>query len=126
LLTNRIHLLCLHFGLFELERRFQLNRLIHYVKTSIPDTAPLILAGDFNDWRKIGHRRLVDEIGLHEAYEQTRDKLPATFPALFPCLPMDRIYFRGFTVKHTEIMTGASWRPLSDHCAMIAELHLHR
>lgn len=53
-----INLLCVHLGLFEKERSQQMVRLIDYVQKNIPPEAPLILAGDFNDWRLKCHHRL--------------------------------------------------------------------
>jgi len=47
-----------------------------------------------------------------------------TFPAILPCLRMDRIYSRGFDVSTIKVMTHPHWRDLSDHCALIAELEL--
>jgi endonuclease/exonuclease/phosphatase family metal-dependent hydrolase len=124
LLDNNIHLLCVHLGLFERERRRQVSKLIEYIESSIPATDPLILAGDFNDWRKQVHKLLTQDVGLHEAFEQHRRKLAKTFPAMLPLLPMDRIYHRGFTVNSTQVMAHSSWRTLSDHCALVANLRL--
>ena len=123
-LTNGIHLLCVHLGLFEKERKIQIQRLIRYICDQIPASDPLILAGDFNDWRRRGHKLLVDHCRLEEASEVIHKKLSPTYPAIFPLLPMDRIYLRGFTVHRHEVLTDSSWRRLSDHCAMICELSL--
>lgn len=125
ILENNVHLLCIHLGLFEKERRLQIDKLIDYVRTNIPASVPLILAGDFNDWRELTHRRLLDGLGLLEAHESRHRKMAKTFPAMLPCLPMDRIYCRGFTVSAIEVMTHPTWRQISDHCAVIADLELH-
>ncbi|HAJ76954.1 MAG TPA: hypothetical protein DCM64_10925 [Gammaproteobacteria bacterium] len=124
LLENNIHLLCVHLGLFERERREQVNKLIDYINASIPETEPLILAGDFNDWRKTAHRRLKYACGLIEACEQIENRVAITFPAMMPILPMDRIYLRGFTVNKIEVMAHSGWRQLSDHCAVVADIRL--
>ena len=120
-----VHLLCTHLGLFESERRRQIGRLIEYVRSSIPPDAPLILAGDFNDWRKTCHKLLCSELGLHEAYHTHHRQIANTFPALRPILPMDRIYLRGFRVNSCTIMNGRQWRSISDHCAVFADISLH-
>lgn len=124
ILENDVHLLCVHFGLFERERKLQIKQLINHINTNIPDSAPLIIAGDFNDWRKTSHKQLVQELGLEEASMQHHNQLAKTFPAFLPCLRMDRIYLRGFKVCHVEIMDHSSWRSISDHCAIVAELQL--
>lgn len=122
ILENGIHLLCIHLGLFEQERRLQISKLLDYIQTSIPESAPLIVAGDFNDWREHTHRRLKSSLNLIDAFEQHHNKVARTFPAMLPCLPMDRIYCRGFQVTHTRVMTDRSWRDVSDHCALIADI----
>lgn len=124
LLENNIHLLCIHLGLFERERRGQVDKLIDYIENSIPESEPIILAGDFNDWRKTTHRQITRELGLVEAFELHQHKLAKSFPAALPLLPMDRIYLRGFSVDRVEIMTGSAWRSLSDHSALVADLRL--
>ena len=124
ILENEVHLLCVHLGLFERERSTQIDMLLDYLNNSIPATAPLIIAGDFNDWRESAHQRLISSPGLVEAHETLHRKLAKTFPALLPCLSMDRIYCRGFHVSHIEVMKHPSWRAISDHCAIVAQLEL--
>lgn len=123
-LENNVHVLCAHLGLFERERMKQTDKLMQYIDTKIPSDAALILAGDFNDWRKSVHNRLCNTLGLSEAYEQQHKVLAKTYPTLLPCLAMDRIYFRGFQMLGADIKTGSAWGRVSDHCAMTAELHL--
>jgi len=124
--ANDLHLLCVHFGLFESERRSQAGKLVDYIRNNIPEEAPLILAGDFNDWRKSIHLRLTRELRLSDAHQQLNNRMASTYPSIRPFLPMDRIYLRGFHVKSCNIMKTAEWRRLSDHCAMIANLSLRR
>lgn len=123
-LENGVHVLCAHLGLFERERMKQTDKLMTYIEAKIPDGAPLILAGDFNDWRRSIHHRLTSALGLSEAYEQQHRKLAKTYPALLPCLAMDRIYYRGFKMIAADIKTGSAWNRVSDHCAVAAELQL--
>lgn len=117
---NGCHLLCIHFGLFEGERRRQTRQLVEYVHESIPAQEPLILAGDFNDWRGSCHRALLRDLNLTEAHCAYHRRMASTFPSFRPLLPMDRIYLRGFRVNSCEIMSGAEWRSISDHCALVA------
>jgi endonuclease/exonuclease/phosphatase family metal-dependent hydrolase len=123
--ANDLHLLCVHFGLFENERRLQARKLIDYVVKNIPDDAPMILAGDFNDWRKTLHNRLTRELRLHDAHQKLNNKVANTFPSFRPMLPMDRIYLRGLQVRSCSIMNNPEWRRISDHCAVMANLSLH-
>jgi endonuclease/exonuclease/phosphatase family metal-dependent hydrolase len=123
-LEHSIHVLCIHLGLFEKERRQQIARLIDYINTRIPPTAPLIIAGNFNDWRESSHRELSTQCGVREAHECHHKTMAKTFPAMLPCLPMDRIYVRGFTISNVEVKTSRQWRTISDHCAMLADLEV--
>ena len=49
---------------------------------------------------------------------------PRTFPAVFPWLRLDRIYQRGFSVRHASVLHGRPWTQLSDHAPLLAELEL--
>jgi len=124
-LENGIHLLCAHLGLFENERLRQTSQLIKYVNANIGTSQPLIIAGDFNDWRRKVHRQVCQELQVTEVYQTQHGQVAATFPAMFPMLPMDRIYVRGFKVCSADIMTHADWRSISDHCALTADLQLN-
>ena len=60
-----------------------------------PTDAPLIIAGDFNDWRHKANRLLVDELGVVEVFEAVRGRPARTFPSVMPVFRLDRIYARG-------------------------------
>lgn len=122
-LESGVHLLCAHLGLFERERRRQIDKLKDYIVNEIPESDSLLLAGDFNDWRKTAHESLL-QAGLIEVSEAANGVLSKTYPALLPCLPMDRIYARGFEVNSAKIMNQSHWRSISDHCAVMAEVSL--
>lgn len=121
-INGDIHLLCIHLGLFERERQLQSFRLIEYIQHNIPARAPLIIAGDLNDWRRSTHRELKTNLGVTEVFEALEGKCANTFPTFFPLLPMDRIYTRGFEIIGCERIMGDNWREFSDHCALIADL----
>lgn len=119
-----VNLLCVHMGLFEKERRLQTQQLVEYVKTTIADDEPLILAGDFNDWRFRTHRYLLENLNLSEVHLETHGVLAKTFPARFPVFKMDRIYQRGFQVKDSRLLSGSGWKEMSDHRGLLSELEL--
>jgi len=122
--TKKLHLICVHFGLFEGERRNQTRKLLDYVHNNVPPEAPLIIAGDFNDWRKSSHKLITKELKVFDAYHRINHRVANTFPAIRPMLPMDRIYLRGFQVKSCKIMSNREWRSISDHCALLAKVQL--
>lgn len=119
-----VHVICAHFGLFEHERRQQILQMVSHIRREVPEQAPLIIAGDFNDWRHKSHAALLSNLGLVEAHEIAHGHCAATFPAFFPLLRMDRIYLRGFEVGGCDSMSGSHWRDFSDHRALVADIVL--
>ena len=117
-----VYLICVHMGLMGWERQRQFQLLSKAVQQRVPPGARLIVAGDFNDWRLRLHRPMCSSLHLREALSEIHGRPAQTFPAKRPLLPVDRIYLRGFEVKHAEVMRGEPWRSLSDHCALYTEL----
>lgn len=122
---------CVHLGLFQRSRTMQIERLADFLRESAGPDEPLIVAGDFNDWRakKSGvSARLFDALGLVEAFESTHGKPARTFPAAWPMLTLDRIYVRGLTVVDARrlhgTVDGAHWRALSDHAGLAVTVQL--
>jgi endonuclease/exonuclease/phosphatase family metal-dependent hydrolase len=122
---QRVHCLCAHFGLFAKGRRAQTSALIDYVKNEIPADAPVIIAGDFNDWRNHMSIAMEHELGMHDVFNLHGGRLARSFPARMPIFRLDRIYVRGFTVKHSDVHVGGAWQRLSDHAALSTSLILH-
>ena len=120
---QEIHTVCVHLGLRESHRRRQIALLCSMVNEEIPADAPLIVAGDFNDWRVRGHR-LLHRCGLVEAFEQTRGRVARTFPSRWPTLPVDRIYVRNARVEEARVLSGRPWSHLSDHVPLLARIAL--
>ena len=46
-----VHCFCVHLGLFERGRRRQIDAIIAAIAERAPADEPVIVAGDFNDWR---------------------------------------------------------------------------
>jgi len=66
---QNLHCLCVHLDLTARGRRKQFSAICDRVTRLVPESAPLILAGDFNDWRMRASRILGEELGLHEVFE---------------------------------------------------------
>lgn len=115
-----VYLVCVHFGLFAVERKTQLDALSDIINQHVPKDAPLIIAGDFNDWTGKLDPLVRKKLHLREAYSAIHGHLPRTFPGKFPLLPTDRIYFRNLEIEDAEVLSGAPWNRLSDHCALSA------
>jgi len=123
-IEQKIHIICVHLGLFGRERASQLSTLVRRIGSHVPLDEPLIIAGDFNDWRGRAEKYLHQDLGVKEAFKSTRGSYARTFPALLPLLSMDRIYYRGLNVVHCQRLHDSSWDRLSDHTPLLAEFKL--
>lgn len=117
-----LHCICVHLGLLARWRRRQLSSLCDRIQAMVPPNAPLIIAGDFNDWRMLAGKTLVDNLQLREVFEHGFGKPARSFPSVFPLLRLDRIYVRGFHVHHAQVHRGANIARVSDHAALSAVL----
>ncbi len=123
-ISARLHAVCVHLGLRQAHRRAQFDRLHDFLQHGVTQGERVVVAGDFNDWRSVGHQRLADCRGLQEAFELCTGKLARTFPAWLPWLRVDRIYFRGLTLTDSQVLHQKPWSRLSDHVGLAAEFRL--
>jgi endonuclease/exonuclease/phosphatase family metal-dependent hydrolase len=121
-LDQPLHAICLHLALNERGRRKQLQQVSSHIRDLVPDNAPLIMAGDFNDWRMRAPDYLAEERGLKEVFETLHGRPALSFPAALPLFALDRIYIRGFHIISARVLHGSAWRRLSDHAALTAQL----
>jgi endonuclease/exonuclease/phosphatase family metal-dependent hydrolase len=137
-----VHCYVVHLGLFAGSRKRQTEALIDAVLASAPPDAPVIIAGDFNDWTNQLSEVLRGRLGVVEVFDQNlplrgfgsylrslsgrgiKVQPARTFPAALPWLRLDRIYVRGFKVESAQVMHGALWAKLSDHAPIVANLEL--
>lgn len=106
-----------HLGLRPGERRHQVEQLTRLLAASTADIH--VLLGDLNEWFLWGRplRRLRRVFG--------RSPAPATFPASWPWLALDRLWVRPLSVIDSLRAHGsATAKQASDHLPLIAELHL--
>ena len=135
--TPPIHLICLHLGLIKVSRLRQASFVSDFIQQEIPADAPLIVAGDFNDWQRRVDAEMRRRLEVTEVFDEREpgllDRLmpwrrhpqPArTFPSAAPWLRLDRIYVRGLRVHRARVPRGRSWARRSDHVPLIADLEL--
>jgi endonuclease/exonuclease/phosphatase family metal-dependent hydrolase len=85
----------------------------------IGPSAPVLVAGDFNEWGPLLDREL-GSVGL-SSWRQTGF---ATFPSRLPLLQLDHVYARGMRPVGLEVPRGGNWPRMSDHLPLIAEFEL--
>lgn len=107
--------LCGHFNLLGHDRRKQYKALASYIAKELPSDVPLILAGDFNDWRREANDYMAGELGLQDVFQSLYGHPALSFPARLPLLALDRIYVRGLQPIQATVNHEGQWRSLSDH-----------
>jgi endonuclease/exonuclease/phosphatase family metal-dependent hydrolase len=122
---QNLHCICVHLGLFARWRRQQLKEVKRFIDDHVPASSPLIIAGDFNDWSLNAGRSFAESLHLREVFEHSHGKPAQSFPSWLPILRLDRIYTRGFNIRHAEVHTGPTWLKVSDHAVLTAILAHH-
>lgn len=109
-----LRVLVAHFGLSGRERRYQTDALERLLRE---DQRPLVLMGDFNEWRPRGYTLLRLGARLGPA------RRARSFPARLPLLALDRIWVRPAAAV---VDVRAQRTPLavraSDHLPVVARL----
>jgi endonuclease/exonuclease/phosphatase family metal-dependent hydrolase len=119
---RNLHCVCVHLSLHERGRRRQLDAIAQRLEEIASRGLPIVVAGDFNDWRQRATAILEDRLGMREVSIAARGRHARTFPSRLPVLHLDRIYVRGFEVVASHVHRGAPWSILSDHLAVSADL----
>lgn len=117
----------LHLGLSARERQKQVALLARSSEFSgVADRTPMLVGGDFNDWRSLLWPVFTNGLGFRSATDSVgRRRALATYPAFSPQGPLDRIYFRGALrlagVHRCRLQMA---RVASDHLPVMAEFDL--
>ncbi|WP_394558268.1 endonuclease/exonuclease/phosphatase family protein [Aquipseudomonas alcaligenes] len=119
---HEVHAVCVHLGLREHHRQQQLRLLCRLID-ELPAEAPVIVAGDFNDWRLRASAMLAEQ-RLHEVFASELGEPAKSFPARWPLLRLDRIYVRNATSHAPTVLSTRPWSHLSDHAPLAVEVHL--
>lgn len=110
-----LHVICVHLGLVRYERHYQLKEMSLYVEKNTKHSEPLIVAGDFNDWRKRDVKPYAQTMELEEAMVASTGSYARTYPAYLPLLSLDRIYFRNLRLELAQPKRPSFLPGLSDH-----------
>ena len=117
---RRVHAIVVHLGLIPGSRVRQVAQLQRFIEREVPAGAPLVVAGDFNDWG-LQIKRMLAGFGLHEYDDAART---FTYPARLPIVQLDHVYVRGLTPLGLQVPRGRIWWRMSDHLPLIAEFRL--
>lgn len=120
-----VHIIVVHLGLIKASRRRQIEQLTTFIKREIPTHAPLLIAGDFNDWGSASMAAL-RTLKLHTFDGITpAGKSLRTFPARLPIVQLDYICARNLTPTDAQVPRGQAWARMSDHLPLIADFAIH-
>ncbi len=118
----------LHLGLSARERQQQIELLSRSHEFSgVPEGTPMLVGGDFNDWRSLLWPTFTNGFGFSCATDSKtgRRGALATYPSFSPQGGLDRIYFRGplklLTVRRCRLQVS---RVASDHLPVIADFEM--
>ena len=111
-----VHVVVVHMGLIRASRVRQVAQLQRFIQREVPADAPLVVAGDFNEWSNWVPNAL-STLGLVSCGQ----KNPPTFPSLLPLLQLDHVFVRGMEPLGVTVPRGRVWRRMSDHLPLVAE-----
>jgi endonuclease/exonuclease/phosphatase family metal-dependent hydrolase len=114
-----VHCIVLHLGLIAGSRLRQIEQLGRFIEREIPKRAPVVVAGDFNDWGgKL--RPAMTALGFRDFIGER----VGTYPSRLPLAQLDFVYARGLKPVGLEVPRGRIWWRMSDHLPLIAEFQL--
>jgi endonuclease/exonuclease/phosphatase family metal-dependent hydrolase len=117
----------LHLGLSARERAKQVELLKRSHEFSLVDPrTPVMVAGDFNDWRSLLHPTFTNGLGFGCATERKRGpyRYIPTYPSFSPQGGLDRIYHRGLQLLSAHSCRLQVARVASDHLPVVAEFEV--
>lgn len=111
-----VHVIVVHLGLVPASRQRQTQALLGYIASHIEPGAPVLVAGDFNDWGTSLGRRMANA-----GFAEWREQPTPTYPSRLPLNQLDHVYARGLKPMHAMAPAGRVWPRMSDHLPLVAE-----
>lgn len=121
---SEIHLFNTHLNLLEKDRSRQITWINDHINRELEDHHPVILAGDFNDWRRKIVNFLHEETTLKEVFGHMHGNQPNSFPSFLPRLSLDRIFYKNLELQEAVQYSGKRFKNLSDHLPLWASFSL--
>ena len=116
---NQLRFGNLHLGLKESERNYQIDQLMNFLHHHLD--IPLILLGDFNDWKERLELKTHPQSQALEVFSAQKFK---TFPSLFPLFSLDRVYFTKLKLIDIQRPYIKVFRRFSDHLPLVADFEI--
>ena len=110
-----VHVIVVHLGLIPASRIRQVKQLHHYIDREVPAGAPLLVAGDFNDW---GSR--ISNMMREQTLNEWQAGKHLTYPSRMPIVQLDHVYAKGLKPMGQMVPHGKIWRRMSDHLPLVA------
>lgn len=100
----QVHCFVVHLGLFAGSRTRQSQALAERMRAYVPDDAPILVAGDFNDWGNKLTPMFVQDMGLSDVFAQAPRSHGGTLPRL-----------RDAAMRLDSVLRGVSGKVQLDH-----------
>ena len=123
----RLEVFNLHLGLSARERAKQVDLLKRSQEFSSVDVhTPVLVGGDFNDWRSLLQPLFTNGLDFGCATERKRGpyRCIPTYPAFSPQGGLDRLYHRGMRLLSVHSCRLQVARVASDHLPVMAEFQV--
>ena len=121
--SGPLHVFNAHLSLSHGQRLEQIRRIASILELLVPAEEPVLLAGDFNDWRRLLEPEIL-KLGFVNAFGEGRGRDVLTWHARRPVFSLDRVYLRNIAAPVVERLDGEPWSRLSDHLPLAVEISL--
>ncbi len=120
---GRVKLVNVHLGLSEAERTWQVHHMLHHPLFRETQDVPVLICGDFNDWRnRLAVGPMIEHGYSHITHPPSRFR---SFPAYFPLGSLDKAFCaNGVGVTEARVVGGTHARHASDHRPLVIDFHL--
>lgn len=119
-----VHCFVVHLGLFAGSRLRQAQVLVNWISREVPADAPLIIAGDFNDWRERLSDTLCQQLGMVEVFDAIH--APKRIPARMANFVHQRLEGTGLQIDTTTWRRSRPIRAARTFPALVPWLRMDR
>ncbi len=121
---REVHVFVVHFGLFARSRIRQTQAVIDWARKVVPADAPMIIGGDFNDWRNRLSGELTRSLGLTEVFDAHNPAMKRTQKLLY--FMTDRLNEIGAGIDPQQLRLPRRVRAARTFPALIPWLRMDR